>query len=200
MYPKKRKEQPSISDLPNEILEEIFSYLEFGERLTASLVCHRWSTAALNWNEVRLNLYSLDDDHRKIFLASDRRYRYLEVNGDSQLNELITKFGSSLVTLKVTEVQHWNWLSSLCGLPGLEDLYIGCSYRYDNLELASSGPCHSMRWLTVEKIGSDVFSSFNSFISDTFPNLTYLKVEYFSGTFRLSNLPKLEYLQMIGYV
>ncbi|KAL1398352.1 hypothetical protein pipiens_009042 [Culex pipiens pipiens] len=190
----------AIANFPNEILEEIFSYLEFEERLTASQVCVRWHGTALQWSDIRLGIYSPDESDLETILASERPYRHLQLNGDQFAAQLVTKFGASLRSLTITNVETWSWLGSLSGLPELQSLYIKTSYRYDSLTDAPLGqPCPTLRWLTIEEIGSDAFPALNRFISATFPALECLRVEYYSGVFRLSNLPELAELVMIGY-
>ncbi|XP_001866467.2 uncharacterized protein LOC6049753 [Culex quinquefasciatus] len=192
--------QPTIADLPNEMLEEIFSYLEFTERLVVSQVCRHWHGSALQWGDVRLSLCSSDKSIGERFLTSGRPYRHLEMNSDLLAEKLITKFGASLETIVLTNVESWDWLGSLGGLPHLRSLSIKCNYRYDALEdVPLVQPCPTFRWLTLEEIGSNAFPALNRFISATFPALVYLKVEYYSGIFRLSNLPKLQHLEMTGY-
>lgn len=193
-------DQPTIMDLPNEMLEKIFSHLKVTERLTASQVCRRWYGFALPWEKIRLWVKSSDEVYFTAILASERPYRHLKINGDLLAAELITKFGAHLEALKIVNVISWDWLGSLGGLPNLQGLKIKCHYRYDPLkDVPSCQPCPTLRCLTIEGIGSDVFPALNRFFIVTFPALEYLKVVHYTGKFRLSNLPTLEHLEMTSH-
>ncbi|KAL9696025.1 hypothetical protein quinque_015310 [Culex quinquefasciatus] len=74
-------ELPTILDLPTEILEIIFSHLQFKDRMSASLVCRRWSGTAIPLRKVLLKIAGCwDRSVYGTFLATDRPYRHLEVH------------------------------------------------------------------------------------------------------------------------
>ncbi|KAL1398351.1 hypothetical protein pipiens_009041 [Culex pipiens pipiens] len=167
-------------DLPTEILEIIFSHLEFKDRMSATLVCHRWSGTAIPLRKVLLKLAGCwDRSVYETFLASDRRYRHLEVpNIMSDIcytSKLISKFRDSLETLEVGSVNEWSWMNALCGLPMLQYLCLRCPHVINSPNLRPKRPCRSMRSLTIDEIDCNLV-----------------------GDLCISGLPNLETLEVAG--
>ncbi|XP_038115805.1 uncharacterized protein LOC6049752 isoform X2 [Culex quinquefasciatus] len=197
-------ELPTILDLPTEILEIIFSHLQFKDRMSASLVCRRWSGTAIPLRKVLLKIAGCwDRSVYETFLASDRPYRHLEVhNIVSEIrytSKLISKFRDSLETLDVESVYERNWMNALGGLPRLQELCLKCPLVVKSpAALRAKRPCHSMRSLTIDEIDGSDFAFLNAFVSETFPGLTSLRLTDFVGDLRINGLPNLEMLEVVG--
>lgn len=194
--------------LPNsfQILEIIFSHLQFKDRMSASLVCRRWSGTAIPLRKVLLKIAGCwDRSVYGTFLASDRPYRHLEVhNIVSEIrytSKLISKFRDSLETLEVESVYERNWMNALGGLPRLQELCLKCPLVVKSpAAWRAKRPCRSMRSLTIDEIDGSDFAFLNAFVSETFPGLTSLRLTDFVGDLRINGLPNLEMLEVVGTV
>ncbi|XP_058456460.1 uncharacterized protein LOC131433870 [Malaya genurostris] len=99
----------TIEDLPDEMLVEIFSFLEFEDCLAATTVCRLWSGLALRWNELRVDLeYNVENKSFRTLLASSRPYRHFSfdcscpcVDWDEPA-QILAKFSSTIEILEIS--------------------------------------------------------------------------------------------------
>ncbi|XP_058467066.1 uncharacterized protein LOC131439958 [Malaya genurostris] len=99
----------TIEDLPEEMLVEIFSYLEFEDCLAATTVCRLWSGLALRWKKLRVDLeYNVKDKSFRTLLASSRPYRHFSfdcscpyVDWDEPA-QILAKFSSTIEILEIS--------------------------------------------------------------------------------------------------
>ncbi|XP_052567267.1 uncharacterized protein LOC120431469 isoform X2 [Culex pipiens pallens] len=181
----------TFDDLPNEVLQHIFSFLNHEDCLAASLVCRRWNCNAFQIRLVALDI-RLDSPSFKstvsTLMASERNYRHLRVSTLGLPPEVFGKYCNCLETFEMSFVEEEDFLYHLYRLKRLEEFNL------------SGPPYRSLKAIRAHHNEYASFTNFNTFISVIFPALAFLKLEdgiFDTHTqFRLSNLPLLEELEI----
>ncbi|XP_053698460.1 uncharacterized protein LOC128745411 [Sabethes cyaneus] len=101
----------TIGDLPEEMLDKIFTYLSLEDRKAVSRVCLHWSRLALRRMNFQLAIdvrrNKLERTYLRVLLASNRRYRHLWLYFGSRQDKsdlmlvILRRFADSLETLKI---------------------------------------------------------------------------------------------------
>ncbi|KAL9694120.1 hypothetical protein quinque_013405 [Culex quinquefasciatus] len=184
-------EETTIDDLPEEMLETIFSHLDLEDRKSVTAVCHRWSRLALRWSELQLEVdfrkCGTEESYRRTLLVSQRPYRHLVCYfgydyavGDLLLY-ILAKFSESLETIKLIPNQfvpvELSFFASLTKLSAnLKKLHIdACNFRDNSDGELEFHPLNNLQDLYLENNLLDLPGGHE--IRELTPNITALHVQ-----------------------
>ncbi|XP_038105227.1 uncharacterized protein LOC6035050 isoform X2 [Culex quinquefasciatus] len=184
-------EETTIDDLPEEMLETIFSHLDLEDRKSVTAVCHRWSRLALRWSELQLEVdfrkCGTEESYRRTLLDSQRPYRHLVCYfgydyavGDLLLY-ILAKFSESLETMKLIPNQfvpvELSFFASLTKLSAnLKKLHIdACNFRDNSDGELEFHPLNNLQDLYLENNLLDLSGGHE--IRELTPNISALHVQ-----------------------
>uniref|UniRef100_A0A8D8L9U8 (northern house mosquito) hypothetical protein n=1 Tax=Culex pipiens TaxID=7175 RepID=A0A8D8L9U8_CULPI len=184
-------EETTIDDLPEEMLETIFSHLDLEDRKSVTAVCNRWSRLALRWSELQLEVdfrkCGTEESYRQTLLVSQRPYKHLVcyfgydyAMGDLLLY-ILAKFSESLETVKLIPNQfvpvELSFFASLTKLSAnLKKLHIdACNFRDNSDGEIECHPLNNLQDLYLENNLLDLPGEHD--IRELTPNITALHVQ-----------------------
>uniref|UniRef100_A0A8D8AYY6 (northern house mosquito) hypothetical protein n=1 Tax=Culex pipiens TaxID=7175 RepID=A0A8D8AYY6_CULPI len=180
----------TIDDLPDEILDHIFSFLKLPDRKSASLVCHRWNNKSFRWKNVVVVVQTsqLASEYSSL-LASDRPYKHLEIPARWLGPEMAARFANSLESLVLFRLEAESVMNRNAHFS-----------IFDVEDIHNAFP--KIRELTLEYLTFLDHSHFDRFIRVSFPALESLYVKHCLigsrsiGIMRFSNFSNLEHLKI----
>ncbi|XP_038115787.1 uncharacterized protein LOC6049754 [Culex quinquefasciatus] len=174
----------SIQNLPDEMLEKIFSKLSLEYRKSASLVCHRWNPLAIRPADVLLVVDCHRDTvetYRQYLLTSSRSYKHLLIAAfnnsemESLAQLLVTRFRHALLSLQLDRLSDWRSIWNLGS--HLHCLNIAKCFG-DHCDFQNDQALHPLPNLRHLKITAEFLHLPGVDLPSLTPNLTSLSVEF----------------------
>ncbi|XP_055543264.1 uncharacterized protein LOC129728820 [Wyeomyia smithii] len=190
----------NINELPVEMLEHIFQFLQFRHLKIASTVCRQWNQAAFSWpNLLKVKLIFGSDNicERTIpalEITHQRRYRNITFSfRDAQADQplvhhfckVLQEFQKSLESLEID----WHVQDAALDLlmlakllkyaPGLKELFV---YDYTNAEFTHDPSCSlhfaPMMFLDKVRLPHSVMGDVRFNFAQFAPNVTHVDVKF----------------------
>lgn len=191
----KMANQITIQDLPDEVLEQILSYLELEDCKSALRVCQRWSALKpFNWPSVQLvvdfgkNAGKEAECHQTL-LACNRRYKHLvfyfgyDFEKYDLFVDILSHFSRSVESLKLMpntfipiKLKFFAQIAALCS--NLKHLHIdACNFDYSRFDLEFA-PMNNLEELYLE---NNLLSLIPN-MQDITPNISrlHMQISYYS--------------------